>query len=176
MLFNNNRNNGANDSEVIASRRKFIVNFVFFLIIFGLSILLVRYALPALVSFLIAFIVTIILRPILHFFTEKLKFNRKITALILVLLFYATIGIAVVFIVISIINWGSSVIAKLPDFYKNNIVPGLGVALEKIESIITEISERFNIDFLPKPGELIPEDTTGISETVGGAAGDIHAS
>jgi len=165
VLFNNKRGPGSDDHEVIASRRKFIINFVFFLILFGISILLVRYALPALISFCVAFIVTLILRPLLKFFTEKLKFNRKTMALILVLLFYATIGIAVVFIIISVINWGSSVVAKLPDFYKNNIAPGLSVALEKINTMLEEIGDKLSFDNL-HPGGLIPEDTTAVTDAV----------
>ena len=89
------------------SRRKFIVNFIYLVIIFGLSVLFVRYALPALVSFIIAFLVTIVLRPVLRFFTDKCGFNRRTMSLILVLLFYATIGVAAFFLFASIVNWGS---------------------------------------------------------------------
>ena len=87
------------------SRRKFIVNFIYLVIIFGLSVLFVRYALPALVSFIIAFLVTIVLRPVLRFFTDKCGFNRRTMSLILVLLFYATIGVAAFFLFASIVNW-----------------------------------------------------------------------
>ncbi|GEM_PF-62035 len=137
------------------SRRKFIVNFIYLVIIFGLSVLFVRYALPALVSFIIAFLVTIVLRPVLRFFTDKCGFNRRTMSLILVLLFYATIGVAAFFLFASIVNWGSSVVSRIPEFYRTSIAPGLSSALDKIGDLIEDIGSKFNVPDI----HLIPQDT-----------------
>ena len=61
----------------IEKKKRFIVNFFYFVILFGLSILIVRFALPALFPFAIAFLVTLLLRPVVNFIVRKLHINRN---------------------------------------------------------------------------------------------------
>ncbi|MBO7361583.1 MAG: AI-2E family transporter [Clostridia bacterium] len=147
---------GLLSDSAFTKRRKFIVDIIYLVIIIGLSVLFVRYALPALVSFIIAFLVTLILRPILRFFTDKCGFNRRTMSLIIVLLFYATIGVAAFFLFASIVNWGSSVVSRIPEFYRTSIAPGLSSALDKVGDLIEEIGSKFNMPDI----HIIPTETT----------------
>lgn len=142
----------------VDKRRKFIINFVYFVILFALSVVLVRYALPALTSFFIAAIVIFILRPVAKFMHEKLKLNYKVSSVILVLLFYATIGIGVVILILNIVDSLMGVIRQIPDFYKNTILPGLETALLRIDGFFD------NFDF---------GDTIDVTETLRGAINKI---
>ena len=85
----------------IEKKKSFIINFFYFVILFGLSVLAVRFVLPALFPFAIALLVTLLLRPLVNLAVKKLRFNRKATSAIVVILFYGTIGLLVVLLVLS---------------------------------------------------------------------------
>lgn len=50
----------------IEKKKSFIINFFYFVILFGLSVLAVRFVLPALFPFAIALLVTLLLRPLVN--------------------------------------------------------------------------------------------------------------
>ena len=77
-------------------RRQFIINFLYFAIILGIVILLARYALGVLMPFLIAFLVSLLLKPAVAFFHRKLKIPRGLTSVALVVLFYSLVGFLVI--------------------------------------------------------------------------------
>ena len=72
----------------IEKRRQFIINVLYFAIILGIVILLARYALGLLMPFFIALLVSLLLKPAVTFFHEKVKLPRSVTGVILVALFY----------------------------------------------------------------------------------------
>lgn len=126
----------------IEKQRRFIINFVFFIIIFGLSILLVRFALPALFPFVIALLVTLLLRPLVNFCVRRLHFNRKLAAALFVILFYGTIGLLVVLIVLKLIGALGAFIARLPEFFNQTVTP----VIREVTASISEIIENFDAD------------------------------
>lgn len=126
----------------IEKQRRFIINFVFFIIIFGLSILLVRFALPALFPFVIALLVTLLLRPLVNFCVRRLHFNRKLAAALFVILFYGTIGLLVVLIVLKLIGALGASIARLPEFFNQTVTP----VIREVTASISEIIENFDAD------------------------------
>ena len=151
-----------------ASRKRFIINFVYFLILFGLPVVLVRYALPALTAFFIAAIVVFLLRPVAKFLHNKLKFNYKISSMVLVLVFYATIGVAVAILVFEAFEWIGKFVQKLPDFYNDTIAPGLKSASEVIDEFISNLDTDNNIDFSGTINEAL--------NNVGSALGSLSTS
>ena len=87
---------------VTEKRKRTIINIVYFGIFFALSVILVRYALSPLFPFLIAYIVSLMLNPLARFLVDKLKVDRRIISVLLVLLFYATVGLAAVFLALEV--------------------------------------------------------------------------
>ena len=73
----------------LEKRKQFIINFLYFAIILGIVILLARYALGVLTPFFIALLVSLLLKPAVAFFHDKIKLPRSIIGIILVVLFYA---------------------------------------------------------------------------------------
>ena len=71
----------------LEKRKQFIINFLYFAIILGIVILLARYALGVLTPFLIALLVSLLLKPAVAFFHEKVKLPRSIIGIVLVVLF-----------------------------------------------------------------------------------------
>ena len=127
------------ETDKTAKRSRFLINFAFFALLFALSVVLVRTALPALFPFVIAFIVALILRPVVRFFVEKCKLNRGAVSVVLVLLFYATAGTLVILLVFELVQYAASGIDKLPAFYREQVLPVLDKAGAVIQNLLNSI-------------------------------------
>ena len=130
-----------------AKRRRFLIDFAFFALIFILSVFAVRFALPALFPFVVAFLVTLLLRPVVRFLNTKLKINRRITSVVLVVLFYGTIGILVIWMIIEILQFVAGKITNLPDFFQNQIRPMLDMVFDEIQKILHNFDPDSAINF-----------------------------
>ncbi|MCQ2354529.1 MAG: sporulation integral membrane protein YtvI [Clostridia bacterium] len=150
------------------NRRKFIINFTYILILFGLSILLVRFALPALLPFIIALIVTVILKPVTKFLYEKCHLNVKAAAVIVALLFYATIGIVVLLLVIELIKYVGTLFQGLPGFYSETIVPVINDITERLNEFIAQFDKDNSIS--------IEESASSIIASLGTTIGNFSSS
>lgn len=141
--------------DKVESRRKFIINFTYVLIMFGLSILLVRYALPALLPFIIAFIVAVILKPVVKFVSDKCHLNRKAAALIIALIFYATIGVVFLILVIQLIKYLGSVVQDLPDFFYQSVIPTFRSVTGALSSLVENLDVELPFSFSESIDKII---------------------
>ena len=117
-------------------RKRFLINFAFFALIFALSVALVRYALPALFPFVVAYIVTAILLPLVRLLNSKLKINKRILSVILVILFYGTIGVIVIWLLVEIAAFATDRIKDLPAFFQTQVRPFLVNLFDEIQEMI----------------------------------------
>ncbi len=153
----------------IEKQKRFIINFFYFVILFGLSVLIVRFALPALFPFAVALLVTLLLRPLVRFCVNKLHFNRKAASAVFVLLFYGTIGLLVALLVIRLIGYIGAFIARLPDLFNQTISPALNLAAEKISEIVENFDTGGTGDLDETAGKIIASLSTAISDFSGKA-------
>ena len=58
-------------------RRSFIINAVYFILIFGIGFLLFKYAVPYVLPFIIGFAIAFMLKPIVRFLSTKLRLNHR---------------------------------------------------------------------------------------------------
>lgn len=128
-------------------RKRFLINFAFFALIFALSIFLVRFALPELFPFVVAFIVTMLLRPIVRFLHNKLKINTRILSVLLVILFYATIGVIVIWMIVEIVSFAADKVKNLPQFFQTQIRPFLVTLFDEIQELLHNFDPEMAIDF-----------------------------
>lgn len=128
-------------------RKKFLINFAFFALIFAISIVVIRFALPALFPFVVAFIVTLILRPIVRFLHEKLKMNTRFVSVVLVILFYGTIGVLVIWMIIELVSLLADKVKDLPSFFQNQIRPFLVTLFAEIQKMLHNFDPEMAIDF-----------------------------
>jgi len=112
----------------LEKRRAFIINFLYFAIIIGIVILLARYALGVLMPFLIAFLIALLLKPVLRFLHDKLKLPRGLTGVVLVVLFYALLGFLLIVIGVQLFSSAKSFFMMLPALYTDSIVPWMSNA------------------------------------------------
>lgn len=129
----------------LEKRRQFIINFLYFAIILGIVILLVKYALGVLMPFLVALIISLLLKPAVTFFHEKLKLPRGLTSIVFVVLFYLLLGSLLIIIGVQLFAAAKSFFMTLPSLYTNTIVPWMS-------SLFTSLKEF--------AGHLDPEAAT----------------
>lgn len=128
-------------------RKRFLINFAFFALIFALSIFLIRFALPELFPFFVAFIVTMLLRPIVRFMHNKLRINTRIASVVLVILFYGTIGVIIIWMIIEIVSFAADKVKDLPSFFQNQIQPFLVSLFDEIQEMLHNFDPEMAIDF-----------------------------
>ncbi len=134
-------------------RKKFIIDFIYFVIIFGLSILFIRFALPQLWAFVIAFIVVQILHKPAEALYKKMDednplLHHNTICVGMVLLFYGTIGVAVLLLAIGSVKEVSSLVEPVKNFIQN-IVKSITSTFAELEeaSTITILGFEINIDW-----------------------------
>ncbi len=129
-MLNNNNN--------IDSRRRFIINFVYFAIIIGIVIFISRYAVGVLIPFVVALVVASIIRPIIKAMKERWNLKNNAAAIIAVLFFFSIIVVITAFVLTALIKAAVDIIAALPDLYAEMIEPALIAAVEAVSAFLNE--------------------------------------
>ena len=117
----------------IEKRLRFIINVAYFAILAAAAFLLLRYGLPALMPFVLAFLLAYCLKRPIRFLAEKLRLGRRAAALLTVLLFYGTIGLFLAFLSVRAISAASQFIVNLPGLYAEYAEPVLTSFFESAE-------------------------------------------
>lgn len=154
-------------------RKRFMINFAFFALIFALSIVLVRYALPELFPFVVAFIVTMILRPLVRFFNTKLKINTRIASVVLVILFYGTIGVIVIWMLVEIVAFAADKVKNLPLFFQAQIRPFLVTLFDEIQEMLYNFAPEMALDFDNTANSLISSIGSAVMSVSGKLVGSL---
>jgi len=146
----------------LEKRKHFIVNFLYFAIILGIVILLARYALGVLTPFLIAFLVSLLLKPAVAFFHEKIKLPRSIVGILLVVLFYALVGFLMTVICVQLFSAAKSFFLTLPALYTNAIVPWMNRAFITLQ----EFAGHLNPDAAAAYNVVSANVTTSLGDAI----------
>ncbi|MEL7622742.1 MAG: sporulation integral membrane protein YtvI [Clostridiales bacterium] len=109
----------------IERQKRFIVQFIYWLLAAGIVYVLLKYAVPLLMPFVIGSLVAIILRPLTEWLARVTRINRKVMAILILLLFYATMGILLFLSGAKIVTLVRGFIVTIPNYYIFNIEPAL---------------------------------------------------
>ena len=139
----------------VEKMKQFLIKFLFFAVLLGGAVLLVRYALPALVPFLIALVVALLIKPLVNLLHRKAHISKKVSSVLLVLLFYGTIGVLCVLAVLRLFDYGKNVVGYLPDFFKNDLVPLLTSAAQRLDSLISRLIDHPDFSMTEHVGEFV---------------------
>ena len=129
--------------EVTENRRRFIINVLYFTIIVGIVILFMRYVLNAIMPFFIAFVISLVLRPIVRFLNKYCKVSKKFASIVLVVVFFSTVGFAAVIASISLIEDIKDIGLKLPEYFNEEIIP----LFTKYSGVLNELLVKYDINF-----------------------------
>lgn len=123
------------ENKVLMKQKKFIIQFLFWLIIIGCIVLGCKYLLPVLMPFVIAFLIATILNRPIGFVTRKLKINHKFTASCFVLLFIFLFGGLISLVVSGIFNGIQAIFSYLPELFSNVIIPLLEEVIVRLDGM-----------------------------------------
>lgn len=114
-------------------RFDFIVNVLYFGLIFLLAYILLRYILPMASPFVLGFMIAWLLRRPVLFLSKKLHMSQKAVSLFVVLVFFSTIGLVIVLGSIRAFSWSKDLVANLPVLYTQHIEPALTDIFHTVE-------------------------------------------
>ncbi|HRX59100.1 MAG TPA: sporulation integral membrane protein YtvI [Eubacteriales bacterium] len=148
----------------IEKRKRFIVNFLYFAIILGIVIVLTRYALGMLMPFLVALLVSLLLKPVVRFLREKWHLHKGIAGVLVVLLFYTLIGFLLFVIGVQIFSAAKSFFIRLPSLYTNSVAPWLSGVFASLQSF----AEKLDPDTAAAYNTVASNVTETLGQTVVG--------
>lgn len=120
--------------DKVQRRRAFIINTVYWAIIIVLIYLCLKYVAVWVMPFLIGFLIAYILKPLVELLHRRFKGNRKLWAVIVIILAYGALGVLLWLTGSRIAIEVVKLFEKLPSAYTNSFEP----ALVKINDMTAE--------------------------------------
>ena len=153
------------------ARKIFIINCMYFTILLLAAFVLLKYGLPMVAPFVTAFVIAYLLRRPICFASVRLHMNRKITAILMVLLFYSVAGLLFTLLCVKMFSNGKSLVASLPSVYANYAEPvftgifgGIEQYLLRMDPSLLGALEELEGHFVQSAGQMV----SGISMSVMG--------
>ncbi|MFR8839309.1 MAG: sporulation integral membrane protein YtvI [Clostridium sp.] len=161
-------------------RRQFIINFLYFGIIFMLAFVLLKYGLPMVSPFAAGFVIACILRKPVLFLAEKLPLSQKAAAVLTVLLFYCTIGILFFLTGVKAFSAVRAFFFQLPELYTSHVEPVLNSIYRGFEESFLHMDpsllaslEELVLQFSQSLGQLVSSLSGIAMGWVSGAASSL---
>ena len=140
-------------------RRIFIINVLYYALAAAILYYSVKYALGWVLPFIIGFLVALMVKPGIRFLYRKLKVPQKVSAIILVLLFYAIVGFLLFLVGAKLILILQDIFNSLPDMYDLYLAPQITDLIIQFK----ELTERLD----PSIAQLIQNATSSIVDSSG---------
>lgn len=118
--------------------KKFLITFAYFAVIAAAVFVVVRYGLPMLSPFVIGAVVAYLLRLPIRYLTRKLPVSRKMVAIAVVLLFYATIAALISLLGFKAVSWITGFISRLPELYQSHAIPFFADVMNRLEVLMAD--------------------------------------
>ncbi len=144
------------------NRKKFLINVAYLALILAIAFVIVKYGLGLVSPFLFAFVVAYLIRKPANFIASKLKIPYKIVAILLVLIFYLTIGLLISIIGIKLFYTALDLIYKLPSLYYLRIQPALELSFNKIEDLILQLDPTY----LENVNDMFNQTIKGLGQSI----------
>lgn len=160
---------GAEDLE---KKREFIINAIWWLLAAGIVWLTLRYAVPVLMPFILGFLAAALINPPVRALSKRFELKRKPIGILLLLIFYATIGMLATVIVVRLAVMFGELSKALPSIYAESIEPALGKLFDLINRAVEKLGRIFG-----NRGGLFGDDLGGffaaVKSSLGTAVSDI---
>ncbi len=134
----------------VNKQKTFVIKFLYFTLILGIIFFILKYALPVFFPFIIAFLISSILRKPTDLISKYLNINRKLVGFILLSILYLSISFIFIFFGTKLFKYVGELFQKLPDIYSTQIEPALNISIQKIKDTIPSLSETLNLENINK--------------------------
>lgn len=131
-------------------RKKFIINFLYFAIIIAAIFFALQFALSLLFPFVAALLIAYILKHPINFIARKTKMPRKLAAILMVLIFYGTIGTFLVLASIRAFSFATDLVQRLPSIFRIYVNPVLTDLFDQLEQALEQADPNIldTVDYL----------------------------
>lgn len=127
----------------LEKKRRFIINFTYFMLIAILVFLIMKFALPVLAPFVAAIIFAYLLNRPINWCSKKTKVSRKFLAPVFVILFYLILVGLISLIGVQVVTFSIRAVDKLPEFYANTIEPEIQLIIDNLDKIGRHVTPEF---------------------------------
>ena len=160
-------------NPAVYKRKCFLINLTYFVVIAAIVILVVKYALNALMPFVIAAICSAILRPVLRFLNERLKLPRKPTGVVITIVFYLCIALVAVVVFDKLFTTATAFLMELPGLWNDTLMPALKNIGDWLGTKLAQMNISLDItaeEMLSPLGSAISSLSTKLVGMAGGVA------
>lgn len=161
-------------------KKAFLINFLYYALLLCAAYVVLKYGLPMLAPFVIAFILAYLLRKPILFLSRKLPIPQKATAILLVLVFYSTIGLLLSLVGIRAFSSTRDLVLNLPQIYARHVEPvltgifgNLEQALQKMDPSLVSTLEDLFTQFTQSLGQMVSSLSVGAMGTISGVASSL---
>lgn len=117
-----------------------LIAVAYFGVMLGLCFIIYRYAVPALLPFLVAVFIACALQRPLKLVKEHMRLKGRAAAAVMVSLLYGAVAAALYFIISFTLRHGMALTARLPELYTAAIKPGLSGMRRALEGRLVQLS------------------------------------
>ena len=125
-------------------KKEFIVNVIYILIWLVIAYFILKMVVPLLTPFILAFLLAFVLRKPIRRLEQKLHIHRKAASILLVALFYCTIGLLLTLLGIQLVATVKDLLVQLPDIYTRIIEPALEHMALQLESLDIKLDPQLS--------------------------------
>ena len=164
----------------IKSRRSFIINCAYFVIIAALIFVIVKYAVPLLMPFILAFVVAVFLQVPVRALHRKTKLKKKLCALICALLFFIVLATFIAWGGVELFTGAHKLVINLPQFFTETVAPIIIDVFGKLETLqlwndlnLMDLLENLETQIMDALGGLATKVSTAAIGVVTGFAASL---
>ncbi|MBQ8248797.1 MAG: sporulation integral membrane protein YtvI [Clostridia bacterium] len=147
-------------------KKSFIISALYYLTIGATLYVLLKYAVFIVLPFIIGFVIAAVLSPIVRFLGHKFSMKRKPTSILILLIFYGTIGILLALSVVKLTVLIGDFSGRLPTIYSENIEPFIAGIFEWVNDIVSRIDGQGTSEFSEDLGGLFESVKASLGTTV----------
>lgn len=167
----------------IEKRRAFVINFLYFSIFLLGAFLAIKYVLPMFSPFVTAFLIAFLLRGPIEYVSAKTHLHRKPTAILMVLLFFCTIGLLFTLLGIQAFSSARILVGNLPEIYTRYVEPAFVESFDQLEQLLMRIDlpllsgfEELESQFVQSAGQMVSNLSIGAMGSLSGLASSLPGS
>lgn len=140
-------------------KKAFIVNFFYYGLLLAIAFVVIKYIMPWLAPFVLAFIVASILNKPINFIAKSFRVKRKISAIFCVAIFYGLTLLLIFIASFNLVMYLKNVFFELPAIYAKELEPSVISIMDMIQNALT----RFD----PSLDTVVESFTSQISSNLG---------
>lgn len=141
------------------SKKKFIVNIVFYGIVLAIIFVLGKFIMPIMTPFIIAFAVAALFEWLTKKFGIKRESLRRLVAILMCCILYSLVFFAVLLLGAKLINETGSLLTTLPSTFSNQIMPYLDQLATRLETAVSHYDSQL--------ANYIDQLTTSVVQNLG---------